>query len=83
MTTQEIKERIRSKATTVWNKIQTFGFWVLLIVAFGGYVGIQFSQKLLADRVKEAIILGSFMQKQMVGGKEVTKIYEIKERVQQ
>jgi len=83
MTKHEIAESIRGKAFIIWSKIQTYGFWVLLILASGCYVGVQFSQRLLTDRVKEAIVLGSFMQKQTIGGKEVTKIYEIKERVQQ
>lgn len=78
----EIASDLKRATVTIVNKLCSFGFWLCLAFAGGLYIGIGYAKMEINNRVEEAVALGNFLQKTTVSGKVVTRIYDVKERIQ-
>lgn len=77
---EEIKPtriRVETKliAKRVINSFQVYGFWCVIIVMIGFYLGIMYCNKTRKDDIKNSITLKAFIYD--------NKVYEVKERLLQ
>jgi len=56
-----IKKFFIEKSKVFYSKIQQIGFWILILMMIGGYVGIEISKHYINKQIDKAIVLGGFV----------------------
>lgn len=80
MSPTEIKEETKTVVKNIISEVQKKGFWCVLLIALGFYLGVTYINKDIDKTTKKSIKLGGFIVKNDKGEDEV---YDVIKRVMQ
>jgi uncharacterized membrane protein len=75
MTPTGIRDESKVIIKNIVKSLQIYGFWCVIIIMIGFYLGILYCNKTRKDDIKNSITLKAFIYE--------SKVYEIKERLLQ
>lgn len=68
-----IQSDLKEVGHTVSSKLHQLGFWIVILIAIGFWIGIGYNKSQFSDKVDEAINLGGMIHQ--------GKVYDVKERI--
>lgn len=67
MTTNELTSKVEEGAKKITNgiiqKLQVYGFWTILLIGIGFFLGVQYCNKTRSEDISNAIKLQGFLYK--------------------